>query len=206
MAWVCIYGISASAKALYPALNCMEVALRNSLHIAISDKFKNPRWFMAIPPILGPREVESVAKAIESIPPTKRAASPIPAPGRIIAELSLGFWGALFYPYYDQTFWPALLRPVFPHMPPRGRTRLALFERIDQHRWLRNRVFHYEPIWKDPKLPDYHQQLIETIGWIRPEIRDVTLAIDRFADVWQRGPTIYRAALEALLIANEELQ
>src|SRR5947209_7108917 len=95
----------ALSEALYPALQGVEVALRNSIHYAISDKFGNTSWYDINPPILRQIEEDAVTESKRTL--TDRG-KPI-QPGRVIAELNLGFWRALFYPHYDQVFWPDLL-------------------------------------------------------------------------------------------------
>ncbi len=189
----------ALCEALYPPLCNLEIALRNSLHFAIAAEFNNPFWFDANASILKLREQASVQKAIENLPPQRKPPQQRLTPGRVIAELPFGFWAALFYQYYDQKLWPKLLRPVFPYMHPRNRTRDRLFKRIDTLRSLRNRVFHYEPIWGNPGLRGYHEELIETVGWISPDLRETTLMIDRFPSVERLGPRPYREELVQLL-------
>lgn len=181
----------ALSEALYPALQGVEVALRNSIHQAISNKLGNPSWFDSTPPVLRPIEQNAVAEAKRTL--TDRG-KPI-EPGRVIAELNLGFWRALFYPHYDQVFWPDLLQPVFPNMPRRIRTRKFLQERTNQIRNVRNRVFHYEPIWHWRDLRQQHDAIIETTGWISPELRTLTEVTDRFLEIYQQGPAPYRAKL-----------
>jgi hypothetical protein len=52
---------------------------------------------------------------------------------------------------------------------------------------LRNRVFHHERIihWTD--LDAQHTAILEVIGWITPELRQMVLALDRFSMIRQQG-------------------
>ena|GEM_PF-840108 len=186
-------------EAFYPVLNCLEIALRNSLHNAISTKYGTPLWFSMQPPVLKQREQAEISVATAKLPAHRKPPSQPLLPGRIIAELPFGFWGALFHRTYVQVFWPDLLRPVFPYMPPRGRTPKELFLRISDILKLRNRIFHYEPIWRDQALQRYHYQLIKTISWISPTLRDTVFSMDRFTEVLRLGPTHYRLMLEEYL-------
>ena len=54
-------------------------------------------------------------------------------------------------------------------------------------RELRNRVFHHERIlhWKD--LDVRHAAMLETIGWISPELEELTLKLDRFTATRNAG-------------------
>jgi len=113
---------------------------------------------------------------------------------RLVAELTFGFWSSLLTQHYDAPtpgggFWPYLLRPVFPHVPKHLRTRVQILKRIDQIRHFRNRVFHHETIWYFDQSPDkknlclIHDEILEAIGWISPEMERVLKVVDGFAEV-----------------------
>ncbi|WP_444945362.1 hypothetical protein ACJJIP_13825 [Microbulbifer sp. VTAC004] len=61
--------------------------------------------------------------------------------GRVIAELSFGFWTSLLDRRYKQVLWPRLLKTAFPEMPRRLRTRNNLSRRFQRICHLRNRIF-----------------------------------------------------------------
>lgn len=191
----------ALGAALYLPLNNLEIALRNSLHNAITANIGSDDWFMPRHGILKPREQNVVnttkANLLQRLQktPGKQLTS-----GRLVAELHFGFWAAMLYQYYDQVFWPKLLRPVFPYMLPQGRTRHVLFKRIDEIRAFRNRVFHYEPLWTDPALQGNHNKVVETIGWISPLLQDATRAADQFGVVNAQGPNHYRPMIDSLVV------
>lgn len=69
--------------------------------------------------------------------------------------------------------------------------------RWDGIRRLRNRIFHHERIihWND--LPQQHKDLIETIGWISPDLEDMSLQLDRFAGVHRDGITPWIEAIRS---------
>ena len=107
-------------------------------------------------------------------------------PGRIVAELSFGFWSSMFNSPYEHTWYAdgaALLENVFPHLPRTLRTRKKISQRVERIRRLRNRVFHYEPIWNKTDLQERHGQIHEALAWINIEIRDVVALSDRFDSV-----------------------
>ena len=56
---------------------------------------------------------------------------------------------------------------------------------------MRNRVFHHEPIWHWQKLPSLHSEIIETIGWINPEMRRFVEMLDRFPETYATGAEFY---------------
>lgn len=184
----------ALCEALYPSLNCVEIGIRNSLNEAIAKKYQDAFWFDSQRAILHPRQANAVAEAEATLGPTLASNA-----GRIVAELSFGFWTAFFLPYYDRIFWPHLLRPVAPFLPKHARTRKALWQRFDRIRWLRNRVFHHEPIWRDANLRTHHAEIIEAIGWFSPALREVTILTDRLPQVLHEGPNPYRDKLHEWL-------
>ena len=184
-------------EALYPTLQALEVALRNSVHAAITRAYGRADWYDGTPPILQARQQDLVAEAKATL---RAAGKPI-APGRLVAELPFGFWTSLFNVYYetksggDPRLWPRLLRPAFPHIPRHIRTRRTISRALNDVRHLRNRVSHHEPIWHNPRLPLQHGEVLETIRWISPELADVVGLIDRFPAIYAGGPGPCRALL-----------
>jgi hypothetical protein len=67
--------------------------------------------------------------------------------------------------------------------------------RFNDLRILRNRVFHYEPIYggvefsnnRLESLSDLHDHIIDSIGWASPTFQDTVKAFDRFPHVYTYG-------------------
>src|ERR1700694_4376445 len=98
--------------------------------------------------------------------------------GKLVAELSFGFWTGLVGRQYEQTLWVPGLYRAFPNATrivtagPEGSKKVKLkrsqiAERLDAIRKLRNRIAHHEPIW-DLGLQDRYREIIEAISWICP--------------------------------------
>lgn len=176
-------------ESLYPSLSLLEVALRNQLHGVISQAFE-PNWYETI---LQPFELKKVEEAKDAIVRERKELKE----GRIIAELSFGFWTGLFKSRYEQVLWPKLTKEVFPYAPKREQYRKTLFERLERIRHLRNRAFHHEPLWKgigfnrlSYPLDILHQEIQELLQWMSPEL-DVRLhTIDRFTLVFNNKPLL----------------
>jgi hypothetical protein len=172
------------SEALYPTLQAFEIALRNSVHAALGRHFASEFWFDR-PRLLQTRQQGSVLDARREL--TKHG-KPHDA-GRIVAELNFGFWHSMFNRPFEAGLWhanrAALLAEVFPNLPRTLRTRLAIWNRCDQIRRLRNRVMHDEPIWARPRLLDEHAQILETLGWISSDMRTAIAMCDRFDDVFR---------------------
>lgn len=187
------------SEALYPVLQGLEIALRNSIHAAATLHYQSERWFTMIPSVLDPREQERIRQATASLMDRGKSREP----GRVVAELTFGFWTSLLDVRYEQVLWPVLLRAAFPHMPRRIRTRHYLSGHLNAIRRLRNRVFHHEPVWYLPDLQQQHAQICEAIRWISPPYLQLTRSLDRFPDVLATGDTLYRQALLRALVAPD---
>lgn len=182
----------ALCEASYPALQNLEVTLRNTIHAAISTKYKTEFWMLADEP-LSDRDYEDVEHSRDAIAqrlPQGRE----PTAGQIVAELDFGFWTSLLSPYYgyqpktrQELLWPKLLKPAFPYMtPPAFRSRENLAGRLNHIRKFRNRVFHHEAVWKSSLAHEY-AQILEAIGWISPDLQRLTIQISRFPEVLSAG-------------------
>jgi hypothetical protein len=87
----------ALSERLYSPLQCLEVSLRNSIHDAASVQFKTDTWF-DLPGILSQQEINKVQEAKNALIKSKK---PLDA-GRIIPELTFGFWTSLFDVRYEK--------------------------------------------------------------------------------------------------------
>jgi hypothetical protein len=100
-------------------------------------------------------------------------------PGRVVAELSFGFWTALISRKYEKRLWVPHLHKAFPHafrpanagMPPRKKPamlrRADIATRLERVRQLRNRIAHHEPILHY-ELDSEYCRVLEATEWICP--------------------------------------
>ncbi|MFP2906365.1 hypothetical protein ACLESD_15135 [Pyxidicoccus sp. 3LFB2] len=177
---------------LYAPLGYLEVAFRNSLHDALTVSKGTSAWYDLAPAWLLSRDQNAIKVAKTELGKRNVAFEP----GRLVAELSFGFWTSLLSRDYEQVIWPSLLKPVFPHMPRRDRTRKRVAERMHQVRKLRNRVFHHEPIWRWMDLPQRHAVLGETIGWFEPALSLVLPDAHTFNEVHAKGSTAFEVDVQ----------
>ena len=183
------------SESLYPALQGVEIALRNSIHNAATTTLNNNSWFDAI--LLAPE-----TKFLENVRDRLMSQSKNSYPDNLVAALSFGFWVSLFHNRYERILWPQLLREVFPYMPRKIRTQGYVYRRLRRIRNLRNRVFHYEPVWHWPDLAQHHQEAQEVIGWINPDMLSIVKLVDRFPEVYRQGPEKYQEELLRLGSGN----
>jgi len=181
---------AALCESLYSPLQMCEVALRNAIHNTMRSLYNDSWYDQVILSELGRAQVVDAKRKIA------KAGKPV-IPCRIIAELQFGFWTSMFEGYFEQNT-PSLLhgiRNLFPQLSNRFRNPKFIKNRLDKIRHLRNRVFHHERIihWKN--LQEQHAHLIETIGWISPELCEMALKLDRFHEAYTHGVDAWMATI-----------
>lgn len=89
--------------------------------------------------------------------------------GKVIAELSFGFWRYLILQSYHTRLWVPALHRAFPGGDPNLRTRRREVEsRLDRLLRTRNRAAHHEPIHAR-NFADDLTAAIEVATWVHPE-------------------------------------
>ena len=179
-------------EALYPSLQSLEVALRNSIYAAGAARFNNPNWLQDASIVTGLKQQTALVKVIRELKVAKRPVEP----NHIIASTTFGLWTGLLERTYEPRLWPAMLRHSFPYAPSRIRNRRDLYKHLSRIRRLRNRVFHHEPIWNKSTLATDHADILNTIGWINPEMKQIMQHVDRFSTV---NTPAYLAYIKAML-------
>jgi hypothetical protein len=144
------------SEALYGLLQGLEVTLRNAMHQTLALGLGREDWYDSM--IWQMVQQDQIANAKEGL---LKKAKPI-TPGRVVAELSLGFWVGLTGPKYSVNLWEQHLYKAFPNAK-LGRKQLN--KRLESIRILRNRVAHHEPILSRDLENDV-DRILETIGWI----------------------------------------
>ena len=168
---------------LYPTLQFAEIALRNAIHDALTARSSTGRWYDTTPGLQNWQH-DKIQEAKDSLMKTGKPVTP----GRMVAELSFGFWTGFFNRYHAHTgIGHYLASRVFAHAPKSERNLSRLDTRWKSIRDLRNRVFHHERIihWGD--LDARHAAILEVIGWISPELRALASVLDRFTAIRRDG-------------------
>jgi len=175
---------AAVSAALWESIGHAEVVLRNATHDALSArhaaKGRQGQWYDDPARKLDQHARDDVAKAIRR---AKAGASP-PA-GKVVAELSFGFWRYLLAKRYTALLWPAL-RPAFPSL---GGSDRRLLERpvANVHR-LRNRVAHHEPVIAQ-NLASLHVDVLAIVGAVDPALRTWVAGDSRVLTLMALRPT-----------------
>lgn len=158
--------------AFHEVLGVVEVLLRNTIHQQLAAWHRRAgrpgAWFDHPATDLSPQGVADVAKARSRL----RAAE---TEGRIVAELSFGFWRFLLERRHQAQLWPQL-RPAFPHLP--GGRRDALRNDLVAMHGLRNRIAHHEPI-HTLDLTGSHLRALRVAGYVDAAAQDWTRQLSR---------------------------
>ena len=82
------------SEAFYPLLAILEVSLRNSIDYQLTKHFNDRKWFenIAFVRIASHFQIDRISEAKANILSEKKEITP----GRILSELSFGFWTSLF--------------------------------------------------------------------------------------------------------------
>lgn len=148
------------SEALFGVIRGLEVALRNSMHDVLRTAFNADDWYDKLPFALLKEEKRSIRMAKLNI---RKRRKPI-IPGRVVAELTFGFWCGLTTKVYDAKLWVPHLHKAFPH---RRLGRREANARLNDLRVLRNRIAHHECV-VHTDIHGEHSRIIETLGWICP--------------------------------------
>jgi Abi-like protein len=150
------------SEALYGVVQGLEVTLRNAIHNALTVQFGRADWYEICQ--LQDSERNTIDDAKRQI--LERPA--IVSPGRIVAELNFSFWVRLFAHNYEQSLWLKSLYRIFPIKV----RRKQVHDRLVHLKTLRNRIAHHERIIYKRDLEKDYADLMETIGWISPHVRN----------------------------------
>lgn len=159
----------------------LEVGLRNSYDRALTEHLNLPtHWTAAgtqvFEPVLrtrkrGPHGKVSVdinAKPRASLERAIREAGGRKAPpGKVIAQLTFGFWRYLTSAAHEVTLW----RPALHHAFPPGTSRPDVDTRVGRLHELRNRVAHHEPLL-GINAAALHRDLLHLAALLDPPLRD----------------------------------
>lgn len=155
------------SEALYPVLSVFEVVLRNAIHKELEKFHGREDWYedwRYYPDLSDPLEL--IQEAIRQIRDRQEDINS----GKVIAEMTLGFWISLFNARYERILWKPL-RLCFKQIPKNQRQRHVVSSNLNKIRTLRNRVYHYEPIcWNLNALENNYNQIITTLGWINNDL------------------------------------
>lgn len=139
-------------------------------------------WFDDPRGLLEPRRLAGIDEVRRRIGRLRRACTP----GRVVSELSFGFWRYLLSARYEQSLWTPALRHAFPYLRPQRRRDVA--ERVERLHLVRNRLAHHEPVHRRDLAHD-HEDLLFVVDAICPVTRSWLDRTSTVGEVIGRRPT-----------------
>lgn len=160
------WNIEASA-AVIATTGMVEVIVRNALDQNLSSwasERQASSWFDIVP--LDQRGAGDVARARDRATRNGRVPE---RHGKVVAELSFGFWRYLTASRYHAALWVPTLHKAFPYGDEDIRERRMRVERYLSNLMLvRNRAAHHEPIHRR-NLPADLRAAIKLTSWVHPD-------------------------------------
>lgn len=181
------YWNMALGQSLHIPIQSLEVALRNTISIAISDLF-GQNWYLQarFKTILTPWAERTLNTAVaQANKESRRKRKPL-VEGDVIANLSFGFWGELLAPRYNKHIWKKRLNTAFPCLPATKNSQ-DIYNSVHKIIKLRNRISHHEPIIGG-RLNSLYDSMLEITGWICADTRDWVEHHCDFGTVYSNRP------------------
>lgn len=151
-------------EAFHTPIQAAEVALRNSINLALSNAY-TPNWWecKGLFDLLDEERKGDLTTVLRRI----RNRQLELYTGQVVAGLSFGFWVGILDGRYNPPIWGGQLRKSFPALP-QQRSRKSLHGRVRTVATLRNRISHHEPLIGRDNLADF-SNLMALLEWICPE-------------------------------------
>ena len=183
-----------ASGALLEDIARLEVVFRNGADVALIDyQHKGTSKDNRAPKEWYGNHDLFTQRGVELINAARRRATRSGQPerhGKVIAELSFGFWRFLCAKTYLTSLWVPALCGAFPHHPrapdPRA-VRADVHDRMKQLHESRNRIAHHEPIHRRDLAGDW-EALVDVAGWMCPDSRGWIVANSRTMDILDRSP------------------
>ena len=177
-----IYGWNIQiSEAFFPLLSAAEVCLRNTISARLIQVYGH-RWWnkSAFHLLIGGTGKGIVLRARNNLVRKGPVTS-----GRMIAELSFGFWVQMLKQENVAALWTPI-HASFADLP-EAVTYAQFYERCDEVKEFRNRIFHHEPIIERDILYEY-SKILGLITWISSDKGEWIKKYSRVATVARSKP------------------
>lgn len=132
------------SAACFQLIGHVEVLLRNAMHTQLARHSPDGRWYVD-----SKYSFQEPARRSIELAQRRALATGRDSPGRVVAELSFGFWRFLLTSHYQTTVWPRIA-PGFTGVLRHERNRESFEAAVSRLHDLRNRVAHHEPVFHQP--------------------------------------------------------
>jgi hypothetical protein len=154
--------------AVHEELGMLEVVLRNALDRQLVKYHQvtlngDGRWYAdPLMPWQSARMIDQIDRARAQATGNWRFPE---VHGKVIAEVTFGFWRYVLAAPYQSTLWAPALRHAFPYLNPARRA--TVYQLVDRLNSVRNRVAHHEPI-HCLNIAARHKEVLLAASWIDP--------------------------------------
>jgi len=171
------------SESFYPVLSFLEVALRDNIHQQFSKYYRNKLWLMQskFSDQLIAAHRNRLQKVIQ-----KHNVQNSSVTEKLKSELSFGFWTSLLDSRYERSFWK-IVRLAFPNCPKNIRQRKMVSSKLNQARFLRNRIFHHVPVlWDSKWISEQYANLQHCLSWLDSDLVKWDQKISRFPEIFHK--------------------
>jgi hypothetical protein len=183
------------SQAFYPILSIWEIVLRNAINERLITHFNDPDWlrtqvngFMSDPALTyydkhKKKHVQNTYLKNCTIDAKKKVGHNA-NPNKIVADLRLGFWVALFDKVTFKVLKGCPLQ-IFAQLPT-GVNRSNVFAKISHIRDFRNRIYHNEPVIFAKDSSGYPVFDISTCQTVYKDIKDIFQWLNLDFNLWYK--------------------
>lgn len=173
----------AMSGAMYELIGMCEIALRNTMEsqLAVLHQDSSMEWFDDPGHLLQHRAHADIATARQRATRGGRSETR----GRVVAELTFGFWRYLLASRYEATLWTPALRHGFPNLQPQSRQKVDRV--VASMHALRNRLAQHEPIHGRNLARDV-EDCLKLLGWIDTDVQAWASSVERARAVLASRP------------------
>ncbi len=184
----------ALSEGLFGLLHGLEIAVRNSIHHVLSTDIGRSDWYVDGHPLpFSAVRRLSFTGPMNGMIADARSNAGVRAPvGKVIAELTFGFWPNMITSRFEN-LWRASLYKAFPAS---GRPRAQVHWRLETIRRLRNRIAHHEAILTSRN--EVYTGFIDQPTMSLPAILECVTWVSPPTSEWLRTTTRYNQAIALL--------
>ena len=179
------------SQALYPELATLEVILRNSINAALC-KHISETWLedeIANNTLLEENDYSLLISAYNTTKKECLSSKKELTSGRVIANLNFGFWTNLCMKKYNSKIWNKIyfFKGIFVNYPSKTQAIGVISQKLYAIRKLRNRVFHYEQIFRYPKKTlKLYNEILELLSYLPKDNLNVVQDTSSFLDLYNQ--------------------
>ncbi|CCY24434.1 putative uncharacterized protein [Brachyspira sp. CAG:484] len=176
------------SQAIYPELCTLEVILRNSIN-NILKKYISETWIedeINNNVLLDASEYKTLLKAYNDTKDECITATKVFTIGKVVANLNFGFWTNLCVKKYNSKIWnkPKCFYGVFVNYPNKHSINY-IAKKLYTIRRFRNRVFHYEKIFKYPnRTLSVYNDILEMLSFLTEDKLEILKQTSTFLNTY----------------------